>query len=82
MTTRRLTEACVFALRAIDEAAPVDIYNRIVAANLRAVERVFPEFVRIMPATDRGPVFSAAITERGREFIRPKKLMRAERRAH
>jgi len=81
MSHRRLTEACLFALRQIAEGAgePIEVHNRIVAANLRAVERVFPEFVRIVP---RAPgcgaaLFGAAITDAGLAFITPRKLRHA-----
>jgi hypothetical protein len=80
MPHRRLTEGCLFALRALAEGAgtPIDIYNRTVASNLRVVERVYPEFVRIVPrASGCGAWFGAAITDRGLAFITPRKLRHA-----
>lgn len=83
MSHRRLTEGCLFALRALAESnAPTDIYNRVVATNLRVVERVFPELIRIVPAAPcdhigARPVFGAILTARGRDFIIPRKLRKA-----
>jgi hypothetical protein len=83
---RRLTEGCLFALRAIAEhGGTLDIYNRTVASNLRVVERVFPELITITPPpacnhTGARPLFGARLTTRGVEFITPRKIARS--RAH
>lgn len=86
MSHRRLTEGCLFALRSLSDAAPTDIYNRTVATNLRVVEHVFPELIRIVPAPacdhiGARPFFGAILTERGRDFITPRKLRNVEVRA-
>ena len=82
MSNRKLTEGCLFALRAIAEnGGALDIYNRTVASNLRVVERVFPELIRITPppACDHigaRPLFGARLTDRGVAFITPRKIAR------
>lgn len=84
MSHRKLTEGCLMALRGIAAAeAGSDIYNRTAARNLRVVEKVFPEFISIVPAPPgRGPIFSARLTERGLAFITPKKITRSRQRHH
>lgn len=88
MPHRRLTEGCLFALRSLiaSDPAPIDVYNRTVAGNLRVVERVFPELIQIVPppACDHigaRPLFGAILTARGRDFITPRKLRNCEVRA-
>lgn len=81
MSHRRLTEGCLFALRSLRDE-PIAVYNRTVASNLRVVARVFPELIRITPhrAHDQigaRPFFDATLTERGRAFITPRKVLRA-----
>lgn len=80
MANRRLTEACIHAMHEISNG-PTEIYNRTVATNLRAVERVFPELIRIKPPSTRSdaarPFFAAELTRRGRDFITPRKLRKA-----
>lgn len=78
MAHRRLTEACIHALHEISNG-PTAIYNRTIATNLRAVERAFPEFIRIkaQPSRDQAgarPYFAAELTARGRDYITPRKL--------
>ncbi len=70
------------ALRGITAAvAGSDIYNRTAARNLRVVEKVFPEFISIVPAPPGlGPIFTARLTERGLAFITPKKVSRSRQR--
>jgi hypothetical protein len=71
----------LYALRQIAEGAgtPIEIHNRTVASNLRVVERVFPEFVRIVPrsAPGCGAMFAAILTVRGLDFITPRKVRNA-----
>jgi hypothetical protein len=71
----------LFALRALVEGAgePIEIHNRTVASNLRVIERVFPEFVRIVPRASGcgASLFGAAITDRGLAFITPRKMRHA-----
>jgi hypothetical protein len=82
MAHRRLTEACIHALHEISHG-PTAIHNRIVATNLRAIERVYPELIRINPAPAQRsqaiarPYFCAELTARGRAFITPRKLRKA-----
>jgi hypothetical protein len=68
-------------MRAVAECP--DVYNRVVAANLRVVEKFFPEFITIQPRTHcgQGPLFAATLTSRGLEFITPKKVARSHARA-
>lgn len=86
MSHRKLTEGCLFALRAIAEAGgALDVYNRTVASNLRVVEHVYPELIRITPApacdhVGARPFFGAILTARGFDFVTPHKVARA--RAH
>jgi hypothetical protein len=68
------------ALRQVAAGAgtPIEIYNRTVATNLRVVERLFPEFVRIVPrGATCGAVFAALITDRGLDYITPRKARHA-----
>ncbi|MDB5656665.1 MAG: hypothetical protein JWQ94_4278 [Tardiphaga sp.] len=87
MSHRRLTEGCLFALRSVAaEPDGIDIYNHIVAANLRVVEKFFPEFITITPPPrcDRigaRPLFGARLTPRGIAFITPHKIARRNSRA-
>lgn len=82
MPHRKLTEGCLFALRSVAaEPDGIDIYNHIVAANLRVVEKFFPEFVLITPPprcdhVGARPLFGARITPRGLAFVTPHKVMR------
>lgn len=85
MSHRRLTEGCLFALRSIAaEPDGIDIYNRTVAANLRVVERYFPEYILIVPPprcehVGARPLFGARLTDRGLAFITPHKIARSQR---
>jgi hypothetical protein len=83
MSHRKLDDACLYALRTV--AGGADIYNRKLAVLLRIVEKTFPEFLIITPppACDhvgQRPMFGVILTERGREFITPKKLTRSRSR--
>jgi hypothetical protein len=78
MSHRRLTEGCRFALQSLADEPLVNVYNRTVASNLRVIERVYPELIRIVPppACDHigaRPFFGAMLTERGRNYITPRK---------
>ncbi|WP_316234996.1 MULTISPECIES: hypothetical protein [unclassified Bradyrhizobium] len=82
MANRKLTEACIFALHEISHG-PTEIYNRTVANNLRAVARVFPELIELSEAPYRNqigaqPYLCATLTARGRDFITPRKLRKAQ----
>ena len=84
MSRRRLTEGCLHALRILapDPSALHPIYNRTVALNLRVVETVFPEYVRIVPMPVRGPNgerphFAAMITASGLAHVTPRKTRKA-----
>jgi hypothetical protein len=82
MPHRRLTEGCLSALRSVAaEPDGIDIYNHTVAANLRVVEKFFPEFIQITPPpychhVGARPLFGARVTARGLAFITPRKMMR------
>ncbi|NEW96613.1 hypothetical protein DY467_07475 [Rhodopseudomonas sp. BR0G17] len=60
------------------------VFNRSVATNIRAVARVFPEFVSINYPPIRGttetPILFATLSPAGHAFITPRKSFKSCRR--
>ena len=77
MSHRKLTKQRVAAMRDIIDRTP--IFSRGIAVRLREVERDFPEYIEITPATNGAgarPFFCARLTAAGLDAITPRKLVR------
>jgi hypothetical protein len=68
MSHRKLTEQYLYAMQSV--APRGDVYNRLIAAHLRAVEKFFPGLIEITPPphcdhVGARPLFGVIVTERG-----------------